>query len=249
VTESPASATARGSLAVVVGASGGIGRQLVTQLAGDTRYATVLALSRSAVGFSQPKVRSMPIDITNEPSIEAAAECAKELGVTRLVICATGVLHTPDLQPERSWKAVDATKLLHLFHVNAIGPALVAKYFLAQFPRDGRSVFAALSARVGSVADNRRGGWYAYRASKAALNMLIKTYSIELARRAPEAICVGLHPGTVDTALSAPFQRGLDGTEPFAPQAAAHYLLQVIDGLRISDTGGVYAWDGARIPE
>ena len=137
---------------------------------------------------------------------------------------------------------------MQLFAVNAIGPALVAKHFLPLLPRHGRSVFASISARVGSIEDNRLGGWYSYRASKAALNMLLKTYSIELKRRAPSAICVGLHPGTVDTALSKPFQGGVAPGKLFSPTQSAAYLLRVIDGLTPADNGAVFAWDGSQIP-
>ena len=237
------------SLAVIIGASGGIGRELVVQLARDARYSRILALSRSKVTFAGSSVRCMTIDITDESSIAVSAAAARAMGEVRLVVCATGVLHDTDVRPEHSWTAVTASNLAYLFQVNAIGPALVAKHFLDLLPRDARAVFAALSARVGSIADNRRGGWYAYRASKAALNMLIKTYSIELARRAPQAICVGLHPGTVDTPLSAPFQRGLAPDQLVTPQAAAANLLRVLDALSPGDTGAVYGWDGTRIPE
>jgi NAD(P)-dependent dehydrogenase (short-subunit alcohol dehydrogenase family) len=130
-----------------------------------------------------------------------------------------------------------------------VGPALVAKHFLPLLPRQGRSVFAALSARVGSIGDNRLGGWHSYRASKAALNMLIKNASIELARTRPDAVIVGLHPGTVDTGLSKPFQRGVAHNKLFTPEYCAERLIAVTDGLTRDDTGHVFAWDGARVPE
>ena len=134
------------------------------------------------------------------------------------------------------------------FRVNTIGPALVAKHFLPLLASDAKSVFAALSARVGSIDDNELGGWYAYRASKAALNMVIKTLSIELARRNPRALCVGLHPGTVDSRLSKPFQGGVPEGKLFQPAAAARALLTVLDGLSSGDSGALFAWDGTRIP-
>ena len=152
------------------------------------------------------------------------------------------------MDPEKHWSAIRAESMARAFAVNATGPALVARAFLPLLPRSGRSVFAALSARVGSIDDNRRGGWYAYRASKAALNMLLKNFAIELARRAPEAICVGLHPGTVDSALSRPYQAGVPAAQLFSPAQSAAHLLNVLDGLVPADSGGVYAWDGRRVP-
>jgi NAD(P)-dependent dehydrogenase (short-subunit alcohol dehydrogenase family) len=268
-------------VAVVVGASGGVGAALTRALAEDARYSHVLALSRrpsttgsgstggspggpaSTVASGAPSaateasaarpphgatVIAGTIDLLDEPSIAAAAAQAKALGPVRLVIVATGLLHADGVRPEKSWSALTADALARVYAVNAIGPALVAKHFLPLLPSKGRGVFAALSARVGSIDDNRLGGWHAYRASKAALNMLIRNFAIELARRSPAAICVGLHPGTVDTALSAPFQANVPAAKLFTPDVAAAHLLRVIDGLAPESSGGVYAWDGARIP-
>jgi len=134
------------------------------------------------------------------------------------------------------------------YRINAIGPALVAKHFLPLLTRERKAMFAALSARVGSIEDNQLGGWHAYRASKAALNMLLKTLSIELARQNPTAICVGLHPGTVDTRLSGPFQRGVPEGKLFSPQKSARHLLNVLDTLSPEQSGQIFAWDGQRIP-
>ena len=134
------------------------------------------------------------------------------------------------------------------FAVNAIGPALVAKHVLPLFPRDRRAVFAALSARVGSISDNRLGGWYSYRASKAALNQLIRTLSIELAARRPLAVCVGLHPGTVATPLSRPFQANVAADRLFTPDEAAHRLLAVIRRLNVADTGKILDHAGLEVP-
>ena len=138
--------------------------------------------------------------------------------------------------------------LQRCFAVNAIGPALVAKHVLPLLPRQGKSVFAALSARVGSISDNRLGGWYGYRASKAALNQLIRTLAIELARQRKDAVCVALHPGTVDSALSRPFQGGVSENKLFAPAFAAERLLSVIDEIDASASGQLLAWDGQVIP-
>jgi NAD(P)-dependent dehydrogenase (short-subunit alcohol dehydrogenase family) len=236
------------AVAVVVGAGGAIGAALVGELCSDSRYAKVLAFARRPRDLPSGSAEVGYLDLDDEASIEAAASRAAAAGSVRLVICATGLLHDATMNPEKQWSAIRAESMARAFAVNATGPALVARAFLPRLPRSGRSVFAALSARVGSIEDNRRGGWYAYRASKAALNMLIKTFAIELARRAPEALCVGLHPGTVDSALSRPFQAGLPATQLFSPAQAAGELLRVLDGLGAADSGGVYAWDGARVP-
>lgn len=243
------SRTEEGCTAVVVGAGGGIGSALVDLLERDARYARVLALARRPLGSRPAHVVTGTLELTDERTIVEAAAIAKELGPVRLVLVTTGLLHDPSLQPEKSWNALDGTALARAFATNAIGPALVAKHFLPLLPREGRSVFGALSARVGSIGDNRLGGWYAYRSSKAALNMLLKTFAIELARRAPGALCVGLHPGTVATRLSEPFRRQVAPEKLFSTAHAAGCLLNVVESLRPEDSGGVFAWDGSRVPD
>jgi len=235
-------------VAVVVGATGGLGSALQGELAGDPRYGHVLGLSRTPPPPTGGRVVPGYIDVTDEASIEAAAAQAKALGTVRLVIVATGMLHDDAARPERTWTELRPEALMKLFAVNAIGPALVARHFLPLLPRNGRPVFASISARVGSIEDNRLGGWHSYRASKAALNMLLKTLSIELKRRNPAAVCVGLHPGTVDTALSKPFQGSVAPGKLFSPRQSAAHLLRVIDNLTPADSGAVFAWDGSRIP-
>jgi NAD(P)-dependent dehydrogenase (short-subunit alcohol dehydrogenase family) len=145
-------------------------------------------------------------------------------------------------------RAMSLESLTTLFAVNAAGPALVAKHLLPLTPRDRPAKFAALSARVGSIGDNQLGGWYAYRASKSALNMLIRTLAIEHRRTRPMGICVALHPGTVDTALSAPFLSSVPDGKLFSPKRAAESLLAVLDSLGPDANGGFYAWDGTPIP-
>jgi NAD(P)-dependent dehydrogenase (short-subunit alcohol dehydrogenase family) len=234
--------------AVVIGASGGLGAAFVHELADDDRFGRVLALSRQGTASGIGRIVPARIDVTDEPSIAAAAAHAQSLGPVRLVIVASGMLHGDGIRPEKHWGMLDGDALARVLAVNTIGPALVAKHFLPLLPRSGRSVFAAISARVGSIEDNRLGGWYAYRASKAALNMLLKTFAIELARRAPEAVCIGLHPGTVDTRLSRPFQERVPEGKLFTPQQSAQHLLRVIDRATPADSGAVFAWDGARVP-
>jgi NAD(P)-dependent dehydrogenase (short-subunit alcohol dehydrogenase family) len=190
------------------------------------------------------------LDVQDEDSISsAAAAVRRSVGDLHLVIITTGILHDAGrLQPEKSWRTISGTAMELAFRVNTVGPALVAKHFLPLLAADRKSVLAALSARIGSIEDNRLGGWHSYRVSKAALNMVIKTLSIELARRNPSALCVGLHPGTVDTALSKPFQRGVPDARLFSAARSARYLLPVLDNLGTEDSGYLYAWDGARIP-
>ena len=237
-----------GARVVVVGASGGIGAALVDGLAENPRIARVDALARHPPAGGD-KVVPGGIDVTDEASIAAAAERLGDAPLD-LVVVATGVLHDPDLglRPEKTWRHLDAGGLARSYAINAIGPALVAKHLLPRLRRDHKVVFAALSARVGSIEDNRIGGWYAYRASKAALNQLLRTLAIELARRWPEAVCVGLHPGTTDTALSAPFQANVPYGKLFTPGFVAERLLAVLDGLDAAASGGLYAWDGERLP-
>ncbi len=231
--------------AVVVGASGGIGAALVAALARDPRYGTVHALSRRGEADAG-RVRGGRADVTDEASLRAAA--AALAGPLRLVVVATGLLHRPGLDPDKSYRAFDGEAFAELFQVNATGPALVAKHVLPLMAPRGRTVFAALSARVGSLGDNRLGGWSAYRASKAALNMILRNLAIETARRNPEAICLGLHPGTVDTGLSRPFQAGVPEGGLFTPAQAAGALLAVVDRCTPADSGRVLAWDGAAVP-
>jgi NAD(P)-dependent dehydrogenase (short-subunit alcohol dehydrogenase family) len=239
----------KSSVAVVIGASGGIGDALARRISAETSVGLVLASGCRRLPAGGAKIMGCRVDVTDEQSIAAAAREAAAQGEVRLVIVASGVLHDEDgMAPEKNWHALDAATLARVFAINSTGPALVAKHFLPLFPRSGRAIFAALSARVGSIEDNHLGGWYAYRASKAALNMILKTLSIELARRAPDALCIGLHPGTVETRLSQPFRANVPATKLFTPEMSAGYLLQVLAGLTEPDNGGVFAWDGARIP-
>ena len=235
--------------AAVIGASGGIGAALVDALTTHPRVDRVFAFARRPE-HAPAAVATTALDLCDEPSIAGAAALVEaEQKRLDLVIVATGVLHDGDgLAPEKTWRHLEAEALARSFAVNTIGPALVAKHFLPLLARDRKAAFAALSARVGSIEDNRIGGWYGYRSSKAALNMMLRTLAIELGRRNPGALCVGLHPGTVDTALSAPFQSGVPEHKLFAPTRAAERLLAVLDGLEASDSGGLFAWDGARIP-
>ena len=234
----------------VIGASGGIGGAFVEALEPLPAVSHLYALSRSAAPQNGGRARWHRLDLLDEGSIAAAAAAIKKTSPRlHLVIVATGMLHAGDrAQPEKTWRSLEAPAMEIVFQVNTIGPALVAKHFLPLLDRDRKSVFAALSARVGSIEDNHLGGWHAYRASKAALNMLIKNFSIELARRNANAVCVGLHPGTVDTGLSKPFQANVESGKLFPAAASASHLLRVLDGLTPQDSGALFAWNGERIP-
>lgn len=227
--------------AAVIGASGGIGAALAEALAADPAAAETLCFSRS--GRAPAGMSAGRLDVTDEASVAAAA---RGLGALDLVVVATGLLHDGDFQPEKDMRALDADRLARSFAVNAIGPALVAKHFLPLMRRDAKAVFAAISARVGSISDNQVGGWHGYRASKAALNMLIRNLAIETARRRGAPVLLALQPGTVDTGLSKPFQ-GAAKTLMTPAESAAH-LLDVIDAAEPDWSGGLYDWSGARLP-
>ncbi len=244
-----------GYRAVVVGASGGIGDAFVRMLLADPRCGRVHALSRAGHIPCCDDERLAPgqLDLLDEASIVRAFDVIDQDMMDDdgldLIIVATGVLHGDGFGPEKSWRHLDAVAMAEVFALNAIGPAIIGKHALPRMPRDRRAIFAALSARVGSIGDNRLGGWHAYRASKAALNMIVRNFSIELRRRNLKALAVSLHPGTVDTALSAPFQKGLDANKTVTPDQSAANLLQVMDALSPDDSGMIFDWQGKRIPE
>jgi NAD(P)-dependent dehydrogenase (short-subunit alcohol dehydrogenase family) len=196
-------------------------------------------------GFSRNGTHT--IDYACEISIAAAAARAAESKPLDLVIVATGLLHQGELQPEKSLRDLSADKFARIFSANTITPALIAKYFIPKLNKTEPAVFAVLSARVGSISDNQLGGWYAYRASKAALNMVIKNAAIEVGRKNKQAIIVGLHPGTVASDLSKPFQAKVAEGKLFTPAFAAANLLAVIAGLTAAHTGKCIAWDGQEI--
>lgn len=221
--------------ALVIGASGGVGQALTKQLRADARFGSVATLSRSEDGF----------DITDETSV---AESARRLQAVHaqfeVIINATGALVIDGHSPEKTIKAITSDAMAQQFMVNAIGPALLLKHFHLLLPRQERSVFASLSARVGSIGDNRMGGWISYRAAKAAQNQIVKTASIEIARTHPGAVVVALHPGTVETRLSHAFSKG---HLTMTPEVAAAKLLAVIEKLEPAHTGGFFSYDGQSI--
>ncbi len=215
---------------LIVGSSGGIGRALARALT-DAGH-EVVGLSRSEHGF----------DVTNAASVERGLAGLSEFSS---IIVASGALEIDGARPEKTIKAINATDMANQFAVNAIGPALILQQAPRLLRKSGRSVFAVLSARVGSIGDNKLGGWISYRAAKAAVNQIVRTSAIELARTHPEAICVALHPGTVQTAFT---ERYLGRHPSVTPQDAADNLLKVLAGLTPEDTGGFFDWQGKEIP-
>ncbi|WP_255934852.1 SDR family NAD(P)-dependent oxidoreductase [Kordiimonas sp. SCSIO 12610] len=229
----------------VIGASGAIGRSFIKALHNRYPMAQIHGFSRNEpTGLNNYNWH--PIDIVDEASIENAANNIS--APLDLIIIATGILHNQTLQPEKSLRDLSAQNFEQVFRVNTIGPALIAKHFLPKLNKKNRSIFAPISARVGRIEDNRLGGWYAYRASKTALNMILKNASIEIARRNKEAIIVGLHPGTVDSGLSQPFQGSVATSKLFTPDYSTIKMLDVIDGLTPADTGQVFDFNGIRVP-
>ncbi len=244
--------------ALVQAASRGIGFEILRQLLSrdrDGRFVATCRDPRKATALqalaaeNDGRVLIVPLELADEGSIRAAADrTAEYLDELQLLINVGGFLHRPGQEPERRLDDVNADSLHASFAVNAVGPLLVVKHFRRFLPRRGRAVVASLSARVGSIGDNRLGGWYAYRASKAAQNMFTRCLSVELARRHRSVICVALHPGTVDTDLSRPFQARVPSEKLFSTERAARQLLDVIVSLKPEDNGAFFAWDGQPVP-
>lgn len=223
--------------AIVFGATGGIGRAFVAHLQQDPRCEEVVALSRST---------TPAMDFNDESSLSEAAKFMKEHGSFHLMLDATGVLSNDEMQPEKALRDIDVRAMQQSYLVNAIGPALLLKHFHGLLPREGKAIFASLSAKVGSIGDNQIGGWYSYRASKAALNMILKNAAIELGRKYKELVVLGLHPGTVDTSLSENFRNHINH-EVFSPEYATKELLRALDAVDASQSGRLMAYDGSII--
>lgn len=233
----------------IIGSSGAIGSEFVAQMSAMYPAAIIHAFSRheNVLSASRENIIHHLIDYSDEASIAAAALLASKEAPLDRVIVATGVLNDGEISAEKSLNQISAKNLHHLFEVNTVVPALIAKHFLPKLNQQGKSIFAVLSARVGSISDNKLGGWYAYRASKAALNMIVKTAAIEMRRRSKDMIVVGLHPGTVDSNLSKPFQANIPPEQLFTPQFSVSHLLAVIENLTPEQSGLCFAWDGDEI--
>ena len=232
----------------VIGSSGAIGNSISKLLKSEISVESVYNFSRSAISESSEKEKNIYIDIENEDSIiESIKKIPKDIKFD-LIFVATGILHNDeDIYPEKSIKDISGNKLKKVLMVNTIGPALIGKYFIPFLNKNNKNVFAFLSARVGSISNNKIGGWYSYRASKSALNQIIKNFSIEIKRSNPNSIFVGLQPGTVKSNLSKPFQKNVNSENLFSPDYSAKKLLDVINNLSIEDTGKLFAWDGEEI--
>ena len=232
---------------LIIGSSGGIGKAFIDIFAKQNANNKIIGLSRSENKDNENIYAHHFLDLEDESSIEIAARQVEEHGPYQLIIVTTGVLHGDDFSPEKSLRHISAENFKKVLNINTIGPALVGKSFLPLLDKKNPSVFGFLSARVGSISDNKLGGWHAYRASKASLNMLIKNFAIELARTNKLAKVIGLHPGTVDTELSKPFQKNVPENKLFTPKFSADAMINVINGLKDGDSGSVFAFDGTKI--
>ena len=228
---------------VVVGASGAIGKAFVDYYSKDELVENVFAFSRKKISYENIKIKSFDLDIENQTSIEDAAQNIKDYPIDTIIV-ATGILHSENFGPEKSIREINYSTMIKVMAVNTIGPALIGRYFIPLLRKDAKSILAFLSARVGSISDNKLGGWYSYRASKTALNQIIKNFSIELKRTNPEAVVLGLQPGTVDSNLSEPFKKNVVKGKLFSPEQSRELLSDVIEKATKEDSGNLIAYDG-----
>ena len=231
----------------IIGSSGALGSAFTERLSELNPNGTVHAFSRQYPDMKLRGVNYHCMDYQEEDAIEAAAASATNGEPLDMVIVATGLLHEENMRPEKSLRELSAKKFQRLFEVNTVIPALIAKHFLPRLNTDTASFFGFLSARAGSISDNQMGGWYAYRAAKAALNMVIKNAAIEINRRNKKAVIVGLYPGMVDSKLSKPFQRGVPAEKIFSPSFAAQKLISVMASLTPEQSGRFFDWDGQEV--
>lgn len=246
------------SQALIVGASQGIGLGFVKQILQDQHVTKVYATYRDSETASEllnvanensDRLACLKMDITEELSIiKGIKEISLETQKLDLVIYCVGMLHQGELQPEKSLRQINSENLINYFQINSIGAVLLAKHLMPLLRHKSGSIFASISAKVGSIGDNRLGGWYGYRASKAALNMFLKTIAIEYSRRCPKTIVVALHPGTTDTRLSQPFQKNVPPEKLFPATKTVNLLLDVLAGLKLTDSGEFFSWDGTQLP-
>ena len=229
----------------IIGANGAIGSNFIKKYISDNSFKNIYAFSRVKPENLDSKVIWTHIDYFHEDVIRDAVKViSHKLDV---IVVATGILHTNTIYPEKSLKELSMVNMQTIFTANTIAPALIAKHFIPYLATDRKALFAVLSARVGSINDNKLGGWFSYRSSKAALNMLIKNIAIEYCRFHKKAVIVGLHPGTVDSYLSEPFKDKIPPEKVFTPEYSVTKMLEVIQSLTPEDSGFCYAYDGSRI--
>jgi len=232
----------------VIGSSGAIGNAVSKILLDDESVDSVYNFSRSISSNTSDKENRIYIDIESEESIKDAVKKIPQDIKFDLIFVATGILHNEnDIYPEKSIRDISAERFKKVLMINTVGPALVGKYFIPFLNKQNKNVFAFLSARVGSISDNKLGGWYSYRASKTALNQIVKNFSIEIKRSNPNSIFIGLQPGTVKSNLSKPFEKNVQSENLFTPDYSAAKLLEVIDAVTSDDSGKLYAWNGEEI--
>ena len=232
----------------IIGSSGAIGNSICEVLLNEYPIKKLYKFSRKIQTKDTDKIKNIVIDIEDENSIKESVKHIPGDVKFDLIFVATGLLHNEnEIFPEKSIKDINADMFQKVLLVNAIGPALIGKYFIPLLKKDNKSVFAFLSAKVGSISDNKIGGWYSYRASKAALNQIIKNFSIEIRRNNNNAIFVGLQPGTVKSFLSKPFQKNENKQTLFTPEDSAKKLLKVINSLDYEDSGKLFSWNGEEI--
>ena len=230
----------------IIGSSGAIGRAFLDAYIADKEISNIYSISRTEVELNDERIIHINIDVTDEVSVKAAASKIGENRLDKLIV-ATGILHTELFGPEKSIKDIKIENFVKIFSVNAFGPALIGKYFLPLMKKDKKSIAAFLSARVGSISENKLGGWYAYRASKSALNQIIKNFSIEAKRTNPTGIIIGLQPGTVKSKLSEPFQKNVKKGKLLLPKDSVKSLIRVIENVMQNDSGKIFDWKGEEI--
>ncbi len=236
---------------LIIGAGQGIGLEFVRQFLASNRtdlvYATYRRPDCELLKIDDARLCCLPVDVTIEEQIAQAVQALQATNIRYVVNC-VGLLHDGAMQPEKSLRQIDSEQMLRYFQVNSVSAVLWAKHLQPVLKQSDQSIFASISAKVGSIGDNQLGGWYGYRASKAALNMLMKNVSIEYRRTCPQAIVVVLHPGTTDTNLSQPFQRNVPPEKLFSVERTVSQLLKVTDQLSIEDSGEFFNWDGQKLP-
>ena len=234
---------------IIFGGNGSIGKAFINGLSTQYPTATLYAISRDhkKSEYSNPNIIPITIDYGDETALYNARLKVTKNNSIDMIIIATGVLQNKEVNPEKSLRDITSHQLHYIFEINTVIPTLILKHFAPYLNKNKRSVCAILSARVGSISDNHLGGWYAYRMSKSALNMVIKNTAIEIKRTHAQSIIVGLHPGTVDTPLSKPYQHHIAKQQLFTPQYAIEKMIHVLNNLHHTQTGKIIAYDGTEI--